>query len=292
MLEKNEKKRDRGKPPAAESRRLKDKAAAWVIEQCTADKSASEPFLLCDLLAKAIRVDRKTALKLLNWFKTVGMAMTAINNGYRVGGTYFSRQQTFNRGLKDEIAERVNEMVPSGVNIACGGGTTVASSALYMIQQNKQPMIHTNNKALLDMAPKDITSTGGKFAEQINAYVGPAAERYFESTHCEFCLLSFSGITKDGLLYVSEAQECAIAERILRSTTETAIIVADVTKFTRTDAHEAADLKKHARDNPKRPIRIVTNAVAELKDPEQRQQARSVLNALERIKGVQIIPPG
>jgi DeoR/GlpR family transcriptional regulator of sugar metabolism len=143
------------------------------------------------------------------------------------------------RRAKEVIATLAAARVPAGGLVYLGGGSTVLALAVRLCDLPKRTIFVTN---MLDIAQilgqngrHEVHLVGGELDPPTRTVIGPEAYRFMEARLFDVAVIGATAISEAGVMGPTTAH-IAIAE-VLRHAAQRRIVVADSTKFGKTDRY-------------------------------------------------------
>lgn len=150
---------------------------------------------------------------------------------------------------KQAIGRRAAGMIPDGASIILAGGTTVQSTSTELLARNGLT-VFTNCLAsaakLTGRNGNRVHLLGGEIQPQNQACLGRDATQMLSNYFADFAVIGAGAISPKGLLMDFSREEGELHGLMIRSA-QTAIVVADHTKFGRHAPVRVQSLEKVAR---------------------------------------------
>lgn len=145
-----------------------------------------------------------------------------------------SQKMKINVDLKQEIGQKLADIIEDGSTVYLGAGTTLLYSLPFLIKK-KLTFVTNSFVAFSKLATSDcrVLSTGGELHKNTGEFLGQIAERTFDGLNLDYALCSTNGI-KDNAVTTSSEDEGRIQNVAINHAAQ-ALIVADHTKLGRSD---------------------------------------------------------
>ena len=164
--------------------------------------------------------------------KTYGGAIVLETHGADLP---FNVRKRVNANLKDNIAQKIAELISDGDSIILDSSTTAISVTKYIKNRENLTLITNSVEILLELSDKSgwkILSTGGKLKNGSLALVGASAEQMIRDYHVHIAVCSSKGI--DMNMGISDSnEEDASMKKAIFSSADRKILAIDSTKFNR-----------------------------------------------------------
>ena len=145
-----------------------------------------------------------------------------------------SQKIKINVDLKQEIGQKLANIIEDGATVYLGAGTTLLYALPFLIKKKltfvTNSLISFNRLATSDCR---VLSTGGELHKNTGEFLGQIAERTFDGLNLDYALCSTNGI-KDNNVTTSSEDEGRIQNVAINHATK-ALIIADHTKLGRSD---------------------------------------------------------
>ncbi len=135
-------------------------------------------------------------------------------------------------GEKESIAEAAAELVPDGVAIALGAGTTTLALARRLVDRQELTIVTTSLlvcQALLEAPGVSVLVSGGSLRRSTHALIGPLAEHALTGLHVDTLFVSGNGLSALRGLSTPDVLTAAVDKR-LADTAARIVVLADHTK--------------------------------------------------------------
>lgn len=147
-----------------------------------------------------------------------------------------SQKMKINIDLKQEIGQKLADIIEDGSTVYLGAGTTLLYSLPFLVK--KKLTFVTNSfisfsKLATSGTDCRVLSTGGELHKNTGEFLGQIAERTFDGLNLDYALCSTNGI-RDNDVTTSSEDEGRIQNVAINHATK-ALIVADHTKLGRSD---------------------------------------------------------
>jgi DeoR family glycerol-3-phosphate regulon repressor len=274
-------------PSSEEVIQRRAKALAHVVSQWRADPESGK--VTADDLAKLMDVSKKTANDLIHELDEVFRHVRASPRADALewgGTTYYEKSLGHNRELKQEIASKFVEMIPSTPSIACSAGSTVTYCVREINETGKPAHIVTNNLGIVREwrgVEEGLDLTGGTYDHETNALSGEAVIQTFQELRCSVGLIGVSGVGPDGRLFVKHRWEAKYRAAIVNSVSNEIYICTDVEKLGNHDLWQFATIDEIVAAKPPKRVVLITNRPKALRDTALRQPAEKALASLQEI---------
>ena len=164
--------------------------------------------------------------------KTYGGAIVLETHGADLP---FNVRKRVNANLKENIAQKIAELISDGDSIILDSSTTAISVTKYIKNRENLTLITNSVEILLELSDKSgwkILSTGGKLKNGSLALVGASAEQMIRDYHVHIAVCSSKGI--DMNMGISDSnEEDASMKKAIFSSADRKILAIDSTKFNR-----------------------------------------------------------
>ena len=164
--------------------------------------------------------------------KTYGGAIVLETHGADLP---FNVRKRVNANLKENIAQKIAELISDGDSIILDSSTTAISVTKYIKNRENLTLITNSVEILLELSDKSgwkILSTGGKLKNGSLALVGASAEQMIRDYHVHIAVCSSKGI--DMNMGISDSnEEDACMKKAIFSAADRKILAIDSTKFNR-----------------------------------------------------------
>lgn len=164
--------------------------------------------------------------------KTYGGAIVLETHGADLP---FNVRKRVNANLKENIAQKIAELISDGDSIILDSSTTAISVTKYIKNRENLTLITNSVEILLELSDKNgwkILSTGGKLKNGSLALVGASAEQMIRDYHVHIAVCSSKGI--DMNMGISDSnEEDASMKKAIFSSADRKILAIDSTKFNR-----------------------------------------------------------
>ena len=164
--------------------------------------------------------------------KTYGGAIVLETHGADLP---FNVRKRVNANLKENIAQKIAELISDGDSIILDSSTTAISVTKYIKNRENLTLITNSVEILLELSDKSgwkILSTGGKLKNGSLALVGASAEQMIRDYHVHIAVCSSKGI--DMNMGISDSnEEDATMKKAIFSSADRKILAIDSTKFNR-----------------------------------------------------------
>ena len=164
--------------------------------------------------------------------KTYGGAIVLETHGADLP---FNVRKRVNANLKENIAQKIADLISDGDSIILDSSTTAISVTKYIKNRENLTLITNSVEILLELSDKSgwkILSTGGKLKNGSLALVGASAEQMIRDYHVHIAVCSSKGI--DMNMGISDSnEEDACMKKAIFSAADRKILAIDSTKFNR-----------------------------------------------------------
>ena len=164
--------------------------------------------------------------------KTYGGAIVLETHGADLP---FNVRKRVNANLKENIAQKIADLIRDGDSIILDSSTTAISVTKYIKNRENLTLITNSVEILLELSDKSgwkILSTGGKLKNGSLALVGASAEQMIRDYHVHIAVCSSKGI--DMNMGISDSnEEDASMKKAIFSSADRKILAIDSTKFNR-----------------------------------------------------------
>ena len=164
--------------------------------------------------------------------KTYGGAIVLETHGADLP---FNVRKRVNANLKENIAQKIADLISDGDSIILDSSTTAISVTKYIKNRENLTLITNSVEILLELSDKSgwkILSTGGKLKNGSLALVGASAEQMIRDYHVHIAVCSSKGI--DMNMGISDSnEEDASMKKAIFSSADRKILAIDSTKFNR-----------------------------------------------------------
>ena len=164
--------------------------------------------------------------------KTYGGAIVLDSHGADLP---FNVRKRVNANLKENIAQKIADLIRDGDSIILDSSTTAISVTKYIKNRENLTLITNSVEILLELSDKSgwkILSTGGKLKNGSLALVGASAEQMIRDYHVHIAVCSSKGI--DMNMGISDSnEEDATMKKAIFSSADRKILAIDSTKFNR-----------------------------------------------------------
>ena len=164
--------------------------------------------------------------------KTYGGAIVLDSHGADLP---FNVRKRVNANLKENIAQKIADLIRDGDSIILDSSTTAISVTKYIKNRENLTLITNSVEILLELSDKSgwkILSTGGKLKNGSLALVGSSAEQMIRDYHVHIAVCSSKGI--DMNMGISDSnEEDATMKKAIFSSADRKILAIDSTKFNR-----------------------------------------------------------
>lgn len=164
--------------------------------------------------------------------KTYGGAIVLDSHGADLP---FNVRKRVNATLKENIAQKIADLIRDGDSIILDSSTTAISVTKYIKNRENLTLITNSVEILLELSDKSgwkILSTGGKLKNGSLALVGSSAEQMIRDYHVHIAVCSSKGI--DMNMGISDSnEEDATMKKAIFSSADRKILAIDSTKFNR-----------------------------------------------------------
>ena len=164
--------------------------------------------------------------------KTYGGAIVLDSHGADLP---FNVRKRVNATLKENIAQKIADLIRDGDSIILDSSTTAISVTKYIKNRENLTLITNSVEILLELSDKSgwkILSTGGKLKNGSLALVGSSAEQMIRDYHVHIAVCSSKGI--DMNMGISDSnEEDATMKKAIFSSADRKILALDRTKFNR-----------------------------------------------------------
>ena len=147
----------------------------------------------------------------------------------------FNVRKRVNANLKENIAQKIADLISDGDSIILDSSTTAISVTKYIKNRENLTLITNSVEILLELSDKSgwkILSTGGKLKNGSLALVGASAEQMIRDYHVHIAVCSSKGI--DMNMGISDSnEEDASMKKAIFSSADRKILAIDSTKFNR-----------------------------------------------------------
>ena len=174
--------------------------------------------------------------------KTYGGAIVSETHGQDLP---FNVRKRVNANLKEEIAQKIAEMISDGDSIILDASTTAICVTKYIKNRENLTLLTNSVEILLDLADKsgwNILSTGGTLKNGSLSLVGASAEKMIRSYHVDIAICSAKGIDMQMGISDSNEKDAQIKEAIF-SSADKKILVIDSTKFDKRSFVRVGDIR-------------------------------------------------
>ena len=164
--------------------------------------------------------------------KTYGGAIVLESHGADLP---FNVRKRVNADLKENIAQKIADLICDGDSIILDSSTTAICVTKYIKNRENLTLITNSVEILLELSDKsgwNILSTGGKLKNGSLALVGASAEQMIRDYHVHIAVCSSKGIDMNmGISDSNEADACM--KKAIFSSADRKILAIDSTKFNR-----------------------------------------------------------
>jgi len=195
-------------------------------------------FASIEVLAERFGVTTQTIRRSVNalcemaLLRRVHGGVAALNASQNI---VYETRQILHPEEKRRIAHRLANFIPDGASVMLGLGTTPEFVAHALVAR-RNLRIFTNNlnvaAALVRNPDIEITIAGGTYRLHDRDIIGEPAAAFFMRFKCDFAVFGVGGIDEDGTLLDFQDGEVD-ARKAMLACCQTAILVADVSKFGR-----------------------------------------------------------
>ena len=185
----------------------------------------------CDVTPQTIRRD-------LNQLAEAGL-ISRYHGGAGINASWentpYQDRKTFNKSVKERIAEAIANMIPDGASLFINIGTTTELVASKLLNHRNLHVVTNNIHVATILSAKEdfsVIIAAGEVRYRDGGIIGEATCDFISQFQMDYGIIGISGISADGALLDFDFREVKVSQAILKNS-RNVILAADASKLER-----------------------------------------------------------
>ncbi|WP_350257470.1 DeoR/GlpR family DNA-binding transcription regulator [Scrofimicrobium sp. R131] len=200
-----------------------------------------------EVLAKTMGVSTMTIYRDVATLEEQGLVTLLKGSVFALASTLNEASAEFRMGENSAIKERfalaVDPLIPVRATVMLDDSTSAIYAVVQLAGQRPLNVITNSLLAARQLEPLpdvQLQIIGGEYQKWAQASVGSAALKQIRDLHADICIVSTSGIAAGGCFH--PYRELADVKQAMLAASESKMLLADGSKFSRRSVHRFADL--------------------------------------------------
>jgi DeoR family glycerol-3-phosphate regulon repressor len=147
----------------------------------------------------------------------------------------YQDRKTYNKIVKERIADAIANMIPDGASLFINIGTTTEMVALRLLNHRNLHIVTNNIHVATILSAKEdfsVIIAAGEVRYRDGGIIGEATCDFISQFHMDYGIIGISGISNEGALLDFDFREVKVSQAILKNARKV-ILAADASKFER-----------------------------------------------------------